>query len=132
MFKRSNSEDFAEMITRFSDKDIHDHPDLKCYMKCLMVETKTMDEDGNFDARPALEIIEKSEKWAQKILMAMGSKCARIKYPKDIDLCEKAFLLHKCLKEADPVVSTCSSIFPSSENGSLLQATSIFRQRNYF
>lgn len=92
------------MIARFSDKDIHDHPDLKCYMKCLMIEEKAMDENGRINTGPALELLEKTDANAQKILLAMGSKCIRIKFPKDIDLCEKAFLLHKCLKEADPVV----------------------------
>lgn len=92
------------MITRFSDKEIHDHPDLKCYIKCVMQEFKTMDADGNIDASPAIELLSTAERWQQKILLNMGKKCIRIKYPKDIDLCEKAFIIHKCLKEADPVV----------------------------
>lgn len=92
------------MILRFSDKEVHEHPILKCYMKCVMLELKTMDTEGNLDAGPIMELVEQSEKWAQKILISMGAKCVRVKYPKDMDLCEKAYLVHKCLKEADPVV----------------------------
>lgn len=70
-----------------------------------MIEFKTMDENGTLDASPAIDLIGKSEKWVQKILLDMGKKCIRLKYPKNIDLCEKAFILHKCMKEADPVVN---------------------------
>lgn len=76
-----------------------------------MLQMKTMDEYGNLDVSPALEMLAKSEEWVRKILLAMGKKCLRTKYPKDIDLCEKAFLLHKCFKEADPVVIIFFFIF---------------------
>ncbi len=92
------------MIKRFSDKDVHDHPELKCYMKCIMIRLNTMDETGKLNVKPVLDMIEKVDPWARDILMKMGSQCARIKFPKNIDLCEKAFKIHKCLKEADPVV----------------------------
>lgn len=86
--------------------DDKDDPDttLKCYIKCVMLEFKTMDEDGRLDPSPAIELLSKSERWIQKIMFDMGKKCVRAKYPKGIDLCERAFLIHKCFKETDPVV----------------------------
>lgn len=70
-------------------------------MKCLLVQAGTLEEDGRINPVPILNAIQSLSEEDQIIILKMGSKCAGITHE---DACEEAFLLNKCLKEADPVV----------------------------
>lgn len=73
---------------------------LKCYMSCLFHEMLVVDDNGNVH----LELVQDAygdDDEMHLILLNMGKRCL---YPKGDSLCEKAFWLNKCWKNADPKV----------------------------
>lgn len=89
----------TEAIQRFSDVEVHENEPLKCYMNCLFHEFKMVDDDGEAHFEKILGRLPES---MQKMAKQMLAKC---EHPQGDNLCERAFWLHKCFKEVDPVVS---------------------------
>lgn len=87
-----------EAIERFSNVEVHEDEQLKCYMNCLFHEYGVVDDDGEVHFEKLLKKVPDSIK---AIATNMLSKCL---HPQGETLCEKAFWLHKCFKELDPVV----------------------------
>ncbi|XP_044743009.1 uncharacterized protein LOC123305375 isoform X1 [Chrysoperla carnea] len=73
-------------------------PDMKCYMKCLMLESKWMKESGQIDYD---FIISNAHPSVKDILLAAIDKCMHVEY--NDDLCEHAYNFNVCLHNADPV-----------------------------
>ena len=91
------------MVKRFSDGPIFEDPNLKCYMKCYLIISKMWNENGTVNLKTAMETLSLVSEADQLILMGMGRPC--FKFNKVKDLCERAFLTQKCVKEKDPFVS---------------------------
>uniref|UniRef100_A0A1Q3EV29 Putative odorant-binding protein n=1 Tax=Culex tarsalis TaxID=7177 RepID=A0A1Q3EV29_CULTA len=85
-----------EAIIEFSDGKIHEDEKLKCYMNCLFHEAKVVDDNGDVHLEKLHDSLPNS---MHDIAMHMGKRCL---YPEGENLCEKAFWLHKCWKQADP------------------------------
>lgn len=77
---------------------MHEDEQLKCYMNCLFHEYGVVDDDGEAHFEKIMKKIPDSMK---EIANNMLSKCL---HPQGENLCERAFWLHKCFKELDPVV----------------------------
>lgn len=92
----------AEAIKEFSDGEIHDDANLKCYMHCIFVEANAVDEHGEVHLEKLQVHIEDLDREIQNIAIGMGKKCL---YPEGDTLCEKAYWFHKCWKTNDPKVS---------------------------
>ncbi|KAL0279175.1 UNVERIFIED_CONTAM: hypothetical protein PYX00_000784 [Menopon gallinae] len=60
---------------------------IKCYLKCLLTESKLMNAKGEF----TLPKFEDNKKFAE-----LSHACKTVN---NADLCEKAFLFHKCILE---------------------------------
>ncbi|XP_055305302.1 pheromone-binding protein-related protein 6 [Sitodiplosis mosellana] len=88
-----------EAIKEFSDGEIHDDPALKCYMHCLFVEAKAVDEHGEVHLELLQVHIDELDREIQDIAIHMGKKCL---YPKGETLCDRAWWYHQCWKSADP------------------------------
>lgn len=93
----------AEAIKRFSDVEVHEDEQLKCYMNCLFHEFGMVDDAGEAHFEKILARLPDS---MQPVAREMLHQCER---PEGLDLCERAFWLHKCFKSVDPVVSNCNS-----------------------
>lgn len=91
----------TEAIKEFSDGDVHDDPALKCYMQCIFVEAKAVDENGEVHLEKLQTHIDSLDEEIRNIAIHMGKKCL---YPQGETLCDKAFWFHKCWKTADPKV----------------------------
>lgn len=85
-------------------------------MNCLFHEMEVVDERGHVHLEKVQDAYGDSEEM-HLILLNMGKRCL---YPKGDTLCEKAFWLNRCWKQADPKVSwarfldcalTLSSVF---------------------
>ncbi len=86
----------------FSDGEIHEDENLKCYMNCVFHEWQVVDDNGEVHLeRMNADILDKFGRETEDKLIAMGRKCL---YPKGSNQCERAFWLHKCWKTADPKV----------------------------
>lgn len=94
--------EFLEAIKEFSDGEIHDDANLKCYMHCVFVEANAVDEHGEVHLEKLQVHIEDLDREIQNIAIHMGKKCL---YPEGETLCDKAFWFHKCWKTNDPKVS---------------------------
>ena len=92
---------FAEAIKEFSDGEIHDDEKLKCYMHCIFVEGKVVDEKDELHLEKLQLHIEKLDKEIRDIAYRIGKKCL---YPEGETLCDRAFWYHKCWKSTDPKV----------------------------
>lgn len=92
----------AEAIKQFSDGEIHEDANLKCYMQCIFVEANAVDEHGEVHLEKLQVHIEDLDREIQNIAINMGKKCL---YPEGETLCDKAFWFHKCWKTNDPKVS---------------------------
>lgn len=79
---------------------VHDDEALKCYMSCLFHEMEVVDDDGNVHLEKVQDAFGDNEEM-HLILLNMGKRCL---YPKGDSLCERAFWLNKCWKNADPKV----------------------------
>ncbi|XP_031628241.1 pheromone-binding protein-related protein 6-like [Contarinia nasturtii] len=88
-----------EAIIEFSDGVVHDDPALKCYMQCVFVEAKAVDEKGEVHLELLQLHIDDLDEEIQNIAIRMGKKCL---HPVGETLCERAFWYHKCWKQADP------------------------------
>lgn len=95
-------------IKEFSDGEIVEGDEaLKCYMSCMFHEMQVVDDNGNVH----LELVQDAfgdDDEMHLILLNMGKRCL---YPKGDSLCEKAFWLNKCWKNADPKVCTLWNIY---------------------
>lgn len=85
-----------EAIIKFSDDEIHEDANLKCYMNCIFHQTGVMDENNNVHLEKLLNSLPDSMK---DIALKMGVKCLKVKGDTE---CERAFWLHKCWKTTDP------------------------------
>ena len=81
-------------------------------MKCFMIKGKIWNEDGSPNPKTAMETLSLVSEADQLIIMNMGRPCLKFKTK---DLCERAFLLHKCMKEKDPVVSWKCKLYSFNE-----------------
>lgn len=63
---------FAEAIHEFDIGEIHDDPALKCYMHCLFVEAKAVDEHGEVHLELLQVHIDNLDKEIQNIAIHMG------------------------------------------------------------
>lgn len=90
----------SEAIKEFSDGQIHEDDKLKCYMSCVFHETGMMDTDDKVNLVRVHEVFEYDGQ-LHMIVINMMRKCL---YPQGENMCEKAFFLHKCWKNADPKV----------------------------
>lgn len=79
---------------------VHDDEALKCYMSCLFHEMEVVDDDGNVHLEKVQDAFGDNDEM-HLILLNMGKRCL---YPKGDSLCERAFWLNKCWKNADPKV----------------------------
>lgn len=70
-------------------------------MSCLFHEFNVVDDQGDAHFEKIMNRIPDSMK---EIARAMLASC---EHPKGDNLCERAYWLHKCWKELDPVVSSC-------------------------
>nr|ALR72505.1 odorant binding protein 17 [Colaphellus bowringi] len=75
----------------------HD-PKLQCYMKCLMLEAKWMNPQGDIQYD---FIIDTSHPQIKDLLVAAINKCRAI--DNGANLCEKASNFNFCMYDADPV-----------------------------
>lgn len=91
---------FTEAIQEFSDGEIHEDENLKCYMHCVFHEAQVLDDEGEVHLEKMHEMLPQS---MHDIALNMGKKCL---YPVGDSQCERAFWLHKCWKMADPKVSS--------------------------
>lgn len=91
----------VEAIKEFSDGEvIHDDEALKCYMNCMFHEMEVVDDSGRIHLEKVQDAFGYDEEM-HLILLNMGKRCL---YPKGDSLCERAFWLNKCWKNADPKV----------------------------
>lgn len=88
---------FADAIKRFSDQEIHEDDNLKCYMNCLFHKAGVVDDKGEFHYVKIQDFLPES---MHLITLNWFKRCL---YPQGDNLCEKAFWLNKCWKERDPV-----------------------------
>lgn len=63
---------FAEAIQEFDMGEIHDDPALKCYMHCLFVEAKAVDEHGEVHLELLQLHIDDLDHEIQNIAIHMG------------------------------------------------------------
>lgn len=99
--KKSIPSNNSEAITKFSDGDIHDDENLKCYMSCMFQEAQVVDANGEVH----LETIHTHvDKWDEEIKQIAKNILSQCTHPVGENLCEKAFWFHKCWKTADPKV----------------------------
>lgn len=90
----------TDLIKEFSDGEIVDDENLKCYMNCLFHEMDVVHDNGNVNLEKVQDAY--GGDWDMHIiLLNMMKRCL---YPKGDNLCEKAYWLNKCWKNADPVV----------------------------
>lgn len=73
---------------------------LKCYMNCLFHEMGVIDDKQRIHLEMVQDAYGDNPEMHQ-ILLNMGKRCL---YPKGETLCERAFWLNKCWKNADPKV----------------------------
>ncbi|XP_067005131.1 general odorant-binding protein 83a isoform X2 [Anabrus simplex] len=85
-----------DLINRANKGDFVDDPNLKCYMKCIFVETSSMTEDGAFDADATIAMM------PDKIKGEASKAINSCKGESGADACEIAFNIHKCLYKANP------------------------------
>lgn len=96
---------YTEAIKEFSDGDFHDDANLKCYMRCLFEDTKTIDENGEVHIERIHTHIDQLDEEIQHIARDLVNKCDS--KPEGGDDCEKAFSYHKCWRLEDPKVDSC-------------------------
>ncbi|XP_030749783.1 general odorant-binding protein 72-like [Sitophilus oryzae] len=70
---------------------------IKCYVKCLLVQTGAMDLQGNVDVEAAMDAIPD----ALKDGIRVGAQHCVAKFDHVTDHCQKAYLLVQCLYEVD-------------------------------
>jgi hypothetical protein len=89
-----------DAIKRFSDGPVafDDDEKLKCYMHCMFHETGMLQDNGDFHF---VKMLEKVPTDLLTIVMRMGRNCMKITGDNG---CERAFSLHRCLKQQDPKV----------------------------
>ncbi|XP_063233521.1 uncharacterized protein LOC134537188 [Bacillus rossius redtenbacheri] len=74
-----------------------DHP-FKCFVRCVMRQLESLDEDGNFSIEEELQNVPPEIKEeGDRIVKA----CAHIKSP---DQCETAYRIHRCYHNESPEV----------------------------
>lgn len=93
----------AEAIKEFSDGELHDDPKLKCYMNCIFVEAKAVDDNGDVHFEKIETHVEKLDEEIRDIAKNFLANCKNIQ---GSDPCERAFSVHKCWKLHDPKVNT--------------------------
>ncbi|EDS29382.1 odorant binding protein [Culex quinquefasciatus] len=86
-----------DAIKRFSDQEIHEDDNLKCYMNCLFHKAGVVNDKGEFHYVKIQDFLPES---MHLITLNWFKRCL---YPQGENLCEKAFWLNKCWKERDPV-----------------------------
>ncbi|XP_037947839.1 general odorant-binding protein 83a-like [Teleopsis dalmanni] len=86
-----------EAIKEFSDGEIHEDENLKCYMNCLFHEIDVVDDNGDVHLEKLFETIPGK---LRELLMNMSKDCI---HPEGDTLCHKAWWFHQCWKKADPV-----------------------------
>lgn len=86
------------LIDKLKAGEITDDDKLKCYIKCIMSESGTMDENGDIDYAALKEVL--PEKHKDKVIKDM-ERCVK-KVGNNDDHCKKAFELTKCVFETDP------------------------------
>lgn len=89
-----------DLIKEFSDGDVVDDENLKCYMNCLFHEMEVVHDNGSVNLEKVQDIFGDNDEM-HLILLNMMKRCL---YPKGDTLCEKAYWLNKCWKNADPTV----------------------------
>lgn len=87
-------------ILEFSDGKIHDDPVVKCYMNCMFHEYEIVDDDGEFHTEKVIDKIPDSLK---AVAIPLLNTCFNVHVDGETQ-CDRAHLLHKCWKLADPVV----------------------------
>lgn len=91
----------AAAIKEFSDGQVVEGDEaLKCYMNCLFHEMGVIDDKQRIHLEMVQDAYGDNEEM-HTILLNMGKRCL---YPKGDTMCEKAFWLNKCWKNADPKV----------------------------
>lgn len=90
----------SDLIKEFSDGKIVDDENLKCYMNCLFHEMEVVHDNGSVNLEKVQDAYGDSDEM-HLILLNMMKRCL---YPKGDNLCEKAYWLNKCWKNADPTV----------------------------
>lgn len=90
----------SDLIKEFSDGEIVDDENLKCYMNCLFHEMEVVHDNGNVNLEKVQDAYGNDDEM-HVILLHMMKRCL---YPKGDNLCEKAYWLNKCWKNADPTV----------------------------
>ncbi|KAK7794129.1 hypothetical protein R5R35_012615 [Gryllus longicercus] len=85
-----------DLIVRARTGDFADDRALKCYMKCIFVETSAMTEDGVLDGDAVIAMLPEQVK-------DEGSRVINVcKSATGADACEIAFNMHKCSYKENP------------------------------
>ncbi|KAM7364711.1 pheromone-binding protein-related protein 6-like [Cochliomyia hominivorax] len=86
-------------IKEFSDGDIHEDPALKCYMNCLFHEVNVVDDDGEVHYEKLKRLVPAD---LNEFVSHIMDTCEK-HIPKGATQCDRAWSLHVCFKETDPV-----------------------------
>ncbi|KAJ6637804.1 Pheromone-binding protein-related protein 6 [Pseudolycoriella hygida] len=95
----------SDMIKEFSEGETVDDENLKCYMNCMFHEMEVVHDNGNVN----LEKIQDAYGDGNEMHLILLNMMKRCLYPKGDNLCEKAYWLNKCWKNADPVLDATSN-----------------------
>nr|AAV74624.1 odorant binding protein 3 [Musca domestica] len=83
-------------IKEFSDGEIHEDENLKCYMNCFFHEIEVVDDHGDVHLEKLFATVPLP---MRDNLMEMSKGCV---HPEGDTLCHKVWWFHQCWKKADP------------------------------
>nr|UYB94417.1 odorant-binding protein 15 [Lytta caraganae] len=79
-----------------NEKVMPDDANLKCYIKCLLTQMAIITDDGDIDVEATVAVLpDEMRKQCEPAIRSCGTK-------RGADLCETAWLTHKCYLETSP------------------------------